>query len=601
MGGFLQPFARCPPSPSPGAIATIGGLPAPLIWLISERIALGHGWDSVANSCSPIATVRTMYRVIVLDKLSQDGLDVLDAAPDIEYEVKTGLAGEELKQALSEFDGAILRSGVKITPESLAGNRRLKALVRAGVGTDNIDKDSATRQGIVVMNTPSGNTLSTAELTMSLMLAMARNIAPGYQSLVEGRWDRSKFMGAQLAEKTLGVIGLGRIGQAVAARAKSFDMKILGYDPFMSSERAAQFGIETVSEVRDLLPQVDYLTVHTPLTDETRNLIREAEIELMRPGARLVNCARGGIYDEAALVAGLKSGKLAGVALDVYPEEPCTSNPLFGMPGVVCTPHLGASTSEAQTNVAVEGAHLLVDFLTTGAVRHSVNSSPLDPKTLSELRGYLDVSFRLGMLHGQMNRGAAQRCKLLFRGEVATKDTRLLSAAFSAGLLSQAMDEDVNIVNAQVLLQDRGIELVAEASSDRGDFNSLILTEVETDAKSYQAGGTLFGNRLARLVRLGDHRLEAYLDGNLFVFTHNDVPGIIGSIGTIFGKHKVNIAQMAVGRREQEAGGEAIGVLNLDNLPPQEALDEALANPDILSAKVIHLPAAGEYPAWLVG
>lgn len=542
-----------------------------------------------------------MYRVIVLDKLSQDGLDVLDASPNIEYEVKTGLAGDELKQALSEFDGAILRSGVKITPESLAGNRRLKALVRAGVGTDNIDKDSATRQGIVVMNTPSGNTLSTAELTMSLMLAMARNVAPAYQSLVEGRWDRGKYMGAQLAEKTLGVIGLGRIGQAVAARAKAFDMKILGYDPFMSSERAAQFGIETVSEVRDLLPQVDYLTVHTPLTEETRNLISEAEIELMRPGARLVNCARGGIYDEAALVAGLKSGKLGGVALDVYPEEPCTSSPLFGMPGVVCTPHLGASTSEAQTNVAVEGAHLLVDFLTTGAIRHSVNSSPLDPKTLSELRGYLDVAFRLGMLHGQMNRGAAQRCKLLFRGEVATKDTRLLSAAFSAGLLSHAMDEDVNIVNAQVLLQDRGIELVAEASSDRGDFSSLIMTEVETDAKSYQASGTLFGNRLARLVRLGDHRLEAYLDGNLFVFTHRDVPGIIGSIGTIFGKHKVNIAQMAVGRREEAAGGEAIGVLNLDNLPPQEALDEALAIPDILSAKVIHLPAAGEYPAWLVG
>lgn len=540
-----------------------------------------------------------MYRVIVLDKLSQDGLDVLDAAPDIEYEIKTGLAGDELREALKEFDGAILRSGVKITPESLAGNRRLKALVRAGVGTDNIDKESATRQGIVVMNTPSGNTLSTAELTMSLMLALARNIAPAYQSLVEGRWDRGKFMGAQLADKTLGVIGLGRIGQAVAARAKAFDMKILGYDPFMSSERAAQFGIETVGSVKELLPQVDYLTVHTPLTDETRNLIGEAEIELMRPGARLINCARGGIYDEAALVAGLKSGKLGGVALDVYPEEPCTESPLFGMPGVVCTPHLGASTNEAQTNVAVEGAHLLVDFLTTGAIKHAVNSSPLDPKTLSELRGYLDVAFRLGVLHGQMDRGAAQRCKLLFRGEVATKDTRLLSASFAAGLLSQAMPEDVNIVNAQVLLQDRGIELVAEASSDRGDFNSLILTEVETDAKSYQAGGTLFGNHLARLVRLGEHRLEAYLDGILFVFTHKDVPGIIGNIGTVFGKHKVNIAQMAVGRRE--SGGEAIGVLNLDNLPPEAALEEALAIKDILSAKVIRLPAAGEYPSWLVG
>jgi len=545
--------------------------------------------------------VRIMYRVIVLDKLSQDGLDVLAAAPDIEYEVQTGLAGEELQQALLEFDGAILRSGVKITAEALAGNRRLKALVRAGVGTDNIDKDSATRQGIVVMNTPSGNTLSTAELTVAMMLALSRNIAPAYQSLVEGRWDRGKFMGTQLAEKTLGVIGLGRIGQAVATRAKAFDMRVLGYDPFMSTERAAQLGIEAVGSIQELLPAVDYLTVHTPLTEETRNLIGEAEIEILRPGARLINCARGGIYNEAALVAGLQGGKLGGVALDVYPEEPCTNSPLFGMPGVVCTPHLGASTKEAQTNVAVEGAHLLVDFLTTGAVRHSVNSSPLDPKTLADLRGYLDVAFRLGVLHGQMDRGAARRCKLLFRGEVAGKDTRLLSSAFSAGLLGQAMEEDVNIVNAQLLLQERGIELVVESSCDRGDFNSIIITEVGTDQKSYQASGTLFGNRLARLVQLGDHRLEAYLDGILFVFTHRDVPGMVGNIGTIFGKHRVNIAQMAVGRREDAPGGEAIGVLNLDNLPPQEALDEALAIDDILSAKVIRLPAAGEYPAWLVG
>lgn len=557
-------------------------------------------WDCWLVSFS-LAMVRIMYRVIVLDKLSQDGLDVLAAAPDIEYEVQTGLAGEELQQALLEFDGAILRSGVKITAEALAGNRRLKALVRAGVGTDNIDKDSATRQGIVVMNTPSGNTLSTAELTVAMMLALSRNIAPAYQSLVEGRWDRGKFMGTQLAEKTLGVIGLGRIGQAVATRAKAFDMRVLGYDPFMSTERAAQLGIEAVGSIQELLPAVDYLTVHTPLTEETRNLIGEAEIEILRPGARLINCARGGIYNEAALVAGLQGGKLGGVALDVYPEEPCTNSPLFGMPGVVCTPHLGASTKEAQTNVAVEGAHLLVDFLTTGAVRHSVNSSPLDPKTLADLRGYLDVAFRLGVLHGQMDRGAARRCKLLFRGEVAGKDTRLLSSAFSAGLLGQAMEEDVNIVNAQLLLQERGIELVVESSCDRGDFNSIIITEVGTDQKSYQASGTLFGNRLARLVQLGDHRLEAYLDGILFVFTHRDVPGMVGNIGTIFGKHRVNIAQMAVGRREDAPGGEAIGVLNLDNLPPQEALDEALAIDDILSAKVIRLPAAGEYPAWLVG
>ncbi|MEQ8785734.1 MAG: phosphoglycerate dehydrogenase [Pirellulaceae bacterium] len=542
-----------------------------------------------------------MPRVLVLDSIAQEGLDLLDAAKGVEYEVRTGLKGDDLRSALAEFDGAICRSGVKITAESLQGNHRLKAIVRAGVGTDNIDKVAATRHGIVVMNTPAGNTLSTAEHAFALMLALSRNIAPANQSLVEGRWDRKSFMGAQLADKTLGIIGLGRIGQEIAKRAKAFEMKLLGFDPFLSAERAEQLGVELVGDVRDMLPRVDYLTVHTPLTPETKDLINIETLELLKPGARLINAARGGIYNEQALLAGLESGKLGGVALDVFCEEPCTSSPLFGRPDVLCTPHLGASTEEAQTQVAVEAVHLLVNFLTTGEIRHAVNMAAIDPKTLETLRGYLDVAYRLGLLLAQWHGSGAGTCRLRYRGEVASKNTKLLTAAFCAGLLERVLDEDVNIVNAEVLLRERGTRLEEETRSHMGAFSSSINAEVEGDGKVYSAGGTLFGNDMPRLFRLGEYRLEAYLDGKLLIFTHDDVPGIIGRVGTIFGNHEVNIAQMAVGRAGTAPGGAAIGVLNLDSLPPQAALDEVLAMDHIQSVRVIELPPAGELPAWLQG
>ncbi len=542
-----------------------------------------------------------MPRVIVLDELSPEGLKLLDAAKDqgVTYEVRKGLKGDDLKRALAEADGAICRSGVKITAESMAGNHRLKCIVRAGVGTDNIDKEAATRLGIVVMNTPAGNTLSTAEHTFAMMMAMSRNIAPASQSLIEGRWDRSKFMGVQLAEKTLGIVGLGRIGQAVAKRARAFEMRVIGFDPFMSKERALELGIEPIATVKEMLPHVDYLTVHTPLTEETKNLIGPEEVKMLKQGARLINCARGGIYDEAAVLEGLKSGKLGGVALDVFTEEPCTKSPLFGLPGVVCTPHLGASTEEAQASVAVEGVGLLVDFLTTGAIRHAVNMSPLDAKTLETLRGFLDVAHRLGLLLAQMEHCVPKSCVLEYRGEVAQKNTKLITAAFAAGLLENAMDEELNIVNSEVLLRDRGIELVERGRTDMGAFSSMITAEVVTDTQTYRAAGTLFGNNMPRLVQLGEHRLEAYLDGILMTFTHHDVPGIIGKVGTIFGSHNINIAQMAVGRAF--AGGEAIGVLNLDSEPPAAALKEVLENKDVISVKVITLPPAGILPPWLQG
>jgi D-3-phosphoglycerate dehydrogenase len=540
-----------------------------------------------------------MPRVIVLDTLAPEGLELLDAAPGIEFEVRTGLMGDELREALSRFDGAICRSGVKITSEALEGNRRLRAIVRAGVGTDNIDKDAATRQGIVVMNTPGGNTLSTAEHTIALLLALSRNIAPAYQSLMAGKWDRNKYMGTQVAGKTLGIVGLGRIGVAVAQRARALEMNVLGYDPFMSRERAKELGIEPAETVDAMLPRVDYLTVHTPLTDETRGLIGPAQLEKMKRGARLINAARGGIYDEAALADGLKSGKLGGVALDVYATEPCTDSPLFGLPGVVCTPHLGASTEEAQTQVAVEAVELLVAYLTTGAIKHAVNVASLDPQTLASLRGYLDVAHRLGMLLAGMESGGLRSCRLLYRGEIAEKETKILTAMFAAGLLQGALDQEVNIVNAELLLKQRGIKLTEESRSEMGSFRSSMTAEVSYDHAQHKAAATIFGQHMPRLVSLDDRRLEAYLDGRLLVFRHHDVPGIIGAVGTIFGRHNINIAQMAVGR--DAPGGEAVGILNLDSEPSAEALSEVRQLPSITSAIVVRLPPAGQLPGWLPG
>lgn len=542
-----------------------------------------------------------MSKIVVLDPLSQDGLDLLESAGSIEYQVRTGLSGQALHDALLEFDGAICRSGVKITAEALEGNHRLRAIARAGVGVDNIDREAATRHGIVVMNTPGGNTVSTAEHAIALMLAMSRNIHPAYQSLLEGRWDRKKYMGAQLAGKTLGVVGLGRIGQAVAQRARAFEMRVLGYDPFFPAARAKEQGIEVCQSTGEMLPLVDYLTVHTPLNDATRNMIGLEQIQMIKKGARLINCARGGIFNEEALVEGLKSGQLAGVALDVYPSEPCTTSPLFGMPGVLCTPHLGASTEEAQTNVAVEAAELLIDFFTTGAIRQSVNMSPLDPKTLADLRGYLNVAWRLGLLLAQMDHRPPTLCRLIYQGGVAKKDTRLLSAAFAAGLLEHAMDTGANIVNAEVILRERGIEIQEQRSADPGEFSSLITAEVVTGQKTSVAAGTIFGNDMPRLVKKGDCAVESRLDGVLMVFSHRDQPGVIGRVGTVFGKHRLNIAQMSVGRGADKPGGEAIGVLALDSQPPAEALAEVLALSEIANAWIVNLPPADETPSWMGG
>ena len=542
-----------------------------------------------------------MHRVLLLDPLSPEGLDLLKAAPGVEYVEKLGLKGPALREALAEADAAICRSGVKITAESLEGNRRLKAIARAGVGTDNIDKEAATRAGIVVMNTPAGNTISTAEHAFSLMLALSRCVAPAYRSLCEGRWDRKSYMGTQLAGKTIGIVGLGRIGMAVAQRALAFEMNVVGYDPFLAKDAAEKPGIRRVGTIEELLPQVDYLTVHTPLTAETRDLIRSENLELLKPGVRLINCARGGIYNEAALIEGLESGRIGGVALDVFEEEPCTNSRLFGMPNVLCTPHLGASTEEAQTLVAVEAVQLILKFLTTGEIRHAVNVPSVDPATLAACRGYLQVAYRLGKLASQWHGGGVEGLKLSFRGGLDAKETGILGSAVCAGLLENVVDESPNLINAAILCRERGISIVEERSEDKATFDVSIGLEVSGGGKTVSLGGTLFGSSMPRLFMIDGHRLEAYLDGSMLVFLHRDRPGVIGFVGSVLGKHQVNIGQMSVGRASQKPDGSAIGILNLDSAVPAEAIREILSYDGIDSVVPVELPAPNWAPGWLGG
>jgi D-3-phosphoglycerate dehydrogenase len=413
-----------------------------------------------------------------------------------------------------------------------------------------------------------------------------------------GGWDRNKYVGVQLAGKTLGIVGLGRIGREIARRAIGLDMKVVALDQFVTPEKMAELGCTPAASLDALLPQVDFLTLHVPNTPETKGMVGTRELGLMKKSAYVLNVARGGIIDEKALADALAAGVVAGAGVDVFTAEPTTPDqPLLKAPNVVLTPHLGASTVEAQENVAIEAAQLIADFLLKGQVANAVNMASVDPKELAEVRPFVDLARRLGLLHAQIAQGAIRKATLTYKGDLAGKKTRLLTAAFTAGLLEYRLSQGVNLVNAEVLARERGIEIVESSNPKKGDFASLLHAEVETEKGTTVAAGTLFGDQYVRLVQLGPFRMEGYLDGVLLVFTHRDVPGLIGFVGTIFGDHKVNIAQMTVGR--QTAGGEAIGILNLDNQPPEAALNAVKAHPHISNLTVVTLPAAGELPAWL--
>ena len=543
-----------------------------------------------------------MARVLITDNLSAAGLRLLKDA-GLEVDVRNGLKPLEVREALKEADGIIIRSGTTLTAELLKDQKRLKVIVRAGVGVDNIDLAAATREGIVVMNTPAGNTTSTAEHTIAMLLALSRNIGPASASMKAGKWDRKSYTGTQLAGKTLAVVGLGRIGLAVAKRAIGLEMKVIGYDPFLSAERALEFGIEIVRQVDDLIERCDFLTVHTPLTDETRGLINAERMARMKKGVRIVNCARGGIVDEAALADAIEQGHVAGAALDVFVQEPPGDSRLVKLPGVLTTPHLGASTDEAQELVAVEAAEIISGYLLRNEVRHAVNMAPLSAAEMADMKAYLDLGRRLGLLLAQQKKGAGLRsAQLMYRGEAASKNTRLITSSFAAGLMESALSEQqVNIVNAEMLAKERGIRITESSSSDVGDFSTLIRATIETDAGELTAAGTIFGKQFLRLVRLGPFGLDAYLDGSLLIYRHRDVPGLIGFIGTVMGKHQVNIAHMALGREKNEPGGDAVAVLNLDSEPSAAALEEVRQHLEVTGVDVVKLPPAGAPLPWLVG
>jgi D-3-phosphoglycerate dehydrogenase len=538
-------------------------------------------------------------RVLITDNLSDAGLAILRESPELEVVMGSP---ENVREQLKEVEGVIIRSGTKLTADVLKGQPRLKVIVRAGVGVDNVDLDAATREGIIVMNTPTGNTTSTAEHAFALMASLSRNIPQAAAAMRAGGWDRKKFTGSQLAGKTLAVIGLGRIGQTLARRALAFEMKVIGYDPFLSEEHAREAGIELHRNVDDVVDKCDYLSVHTPLNDETRGLINAERMKKMRPGARIINCARGGIVDETDLVEAVRAGTIAGAAMDVYPQEPpAEDDPIRGVDNIITTPHLGASTAEAQESVAVEAAEIISAFLVNNEVRHAINMAPISGAELQESKAYLDLGYRLGLLQTQLLKqrfqsAGIQEAKINYRGEVSDKQTRLITSAFIAGLLTSGADEPANIINAESIARERGIAITESSSREGGDFTSTVNTTLVTDNGEFSVSGTIFGDRFLRLVRLDGFHLDAYLDGQLLIFRHEDKPGLIGFIGTVCGKHGVNISHMSLGR---EDSGEAVAVLNLDSVPSKEAADEVLTNAAVTGVDLVALPPAGEPLPWL--
>jgi len=518
-------------------------------------------------------------KVLVSDKLAEEGVEILRREKDIEVDVKTGLSTEQLKEIIGEYDAIIVRSATKLTAEVISAAERLKVICRAGVGVDNVDVRAASRKGIIVMNTPGGNTTSTAEHTMGLLMALVRNIPQAVSSMKTGKWDRKKFTGTQLAGKTLGIIGLGRVGVEVARRARAFDMKVIAYDPYIGQKTRAAEGVTMVQELGELLREADIITIHTPLTPETKRIIGKQEFEMMKKGARLINCARGGIVDEEALYEAVKSGKLSGAALDVYEKEPPEELKLARLENVVVTPHLGASTDEAQVAVAVDAAHQVVDALHGREVRFTVNFPSLDERVQKELAPYARLAEKMGLLQMQLSSGRPKKLSLHYSGEIARKEFHWVTIFYTIGLLRPVLGEHLNMVNAPVLAEERGIEIEQIESSQVENFSTAITATLETDAGKHLLIGTVFDREFPRIVRLEDFEVEIIPEGDMLVLFEKDRPGLIADVGRVLGDVGINIGRMTFGRKS--VGGEAITVLNLDQPPEREVLERIRQIPDI--------------------
>ncbi|MCD6353433.1 MAG: phosphoglycerate dehydrogenase [Proteobacteria bacterium] len=527
-----------------------------------------------------------MKKVLVSDTMSELGVEVFQRTEGIEVDVKVGLSSEELKSIIKDYDGLAVRSATKVTKEILAAADKLKVIGRAGSGTDNIDKEEATKRGIVVMNTPGGNTITTGEHTIAMLMSLLRNIPQATASMKAKKWEKKKFEGTEVYQKTLGLIGMGKIGSVVAERARGLQMNVIVYDPFITPKLAERLGVEIVS-LDELYARADFITVHTPKNKETENLINKNAFAKMKTGVRILNCARGGIVSESDLYDAIKSGKVAGAALDVFGKEPPPADlPLFELDEVICTPHLGASTEEAQINVAVAVADQMADYLLNGTIRNAVNVPSVSGEVLAELSPYLSLAERMGSFQSQLISGALEEVNIEYSGSLVDHDLKPLTMFLIKGLLAN-IDEDVNFVNALSIANERGIKVVDAKTSEAGDFTNLITLKTKSADGETIVAGTVFGKHDPRVVRINDFRLEIMLEQNLLLFHTYDEPGVIGNIGTALGKNKINISRMQFGRKEKT--GEALVILGLDGQCSDEVFGMLKGLPHIISAKKIQI------------
>ncbi|MCS6884692.1 MAG: phosphoglycerate dehydrogenase [Acidobacteriota bacterium] len=525
-------------------------------------------------------------KILVCGNISEQGLRILEDAGEIEVDRKPELNQEQLLAIIANYDAVIVRSETKITSSVIAAAEKLKLIGRAGSGVDNIDVKAATQRGIVVMNTPGGNTVTTAEHTMALLLSIARNVPQATASVKAGKWEKKKFQGVELFNKTLGIIGLGKIGSVVASRAQGFGMRVIAYDPFLTREAAAKMNIELVS-LDDLYSRSDFITIHTPLTAETKGMIGKDAFEKMKKGVRIINCARGGLVDEAALYDAIQSGKVAAAALDVFAQEPVpTDHPLLKLDQVVCTPHLGASTEEAQINVAVAIAEQFVDFFKKGTIRGAVNAPTIGADLLEQLRPYLELGEKLGLFLAQTLDKNLRRVKIEYSGTVTEYDIKPVTQSILAGLFSQ-MSDRVNFVNAGIIAQERGIDVSESLSRRAVDFASLIEVSVEGSNSVSTVAGTVFGKNDIRIVKINDFHLEAIPKGHMLLCSNRDVPGVLGRLATLLGDNGINIGRLYLGRKE--IGGAALVLCEIDTPVTDEIVAKLAALPDILSARKIYL------------
>ena len=523
-----------------------------------------------------------MPKVLISDKLSpaaaqifrDRGLDVVE---------KVGMKPDELIRVIGEFDGLAIRSSTKVTAEVLAAAKNLKVVGRAGIGVDNVDIPAATARGIAVMNTPFGNSITTAEHSIAMLLASARDIPAANASTHAGKWEKSRFMGVEVTGKTLGVIGCGNIGAIVADRAQGLKMRVIAYDPYLSPERAQALGVDKV-ELDELFRRADFITLHTPMTEATRNIIDKKAFAKMKDGVRIVNCARGGLVVEEDLKDAIKSGKVAGAALDVFLDEPAKANGLFGMDQVICTPHLGASTVEAQENVALQVAEQMADFLLLGAVSNAVNMPSISAEDAPKLRPYLKLAEQVGRFLGQICQSGMQAVRIEYLGEVAKLNTRPLTAVVLEGLLSPTM-ETVNMVNAPVVAKERNIDVVESKNERSSDYRSLIRLSVKSEAGEDVVAGTLFADDRPRIVQVNGISVEAEVGPHMLYLRNADKPGFIGDLGTTLGAAKVNIATFALGRASK--GGEAMALVAVDDQVSEKTLGALRALPQVKEARTL--------------